>query len=1131
MKKHSAYIIYTLLLTFVLTGCSTQKNTWLSRTYHDTTTRFNVFFNGSESYKEGIKSITKANNDDYSQVLTMYPSSHHENLSTASSNMTRSIEKSRKAIKLHSIKKKPNKNFKKWNNPKYRAWYEQNEFTPALKEVWLELAKSEFHKGDFLGSVGTFSYITRHFATVPDVVAEAQIWMARAYAEMDWIYEAEEVLTKLSTEKLNKKNTGLFSAATADILLRKKQYKEAIPYLKLAIEREKDGILRTRFQFILAQIYALTNDKKQAESYYTQVIKSSPPYQMEFNAIINRAQLLTSKSSDTEKKLNRMAKNRKNKEYLDQVYGTVGNVFLSEKDTVKAITYYTKATENSKRNGVEKGVVLIQLGDLYYEKKNYIKAEPNYNEASKIFTKEYFDYPRISKRAEVLAELVKEDKIVVLQDSLQRLAQLPEKERLDIINKIIEKVKKDEKEEQRKLEEQNNPNSSNRSNPDEDEFTMPNQIIGGNTGDWYFYNPNTIRSGKTDFRKKWGNRKLEDNWQRNNKSAALFADNTELPSESPSTSSADNQESAGNTTDKANEKQQASTVDNKSVDYYLRQLPFTEKQKEKSNEEIANALFNMGFIFKDKMEDYPVAIQTFEDFESRFPDDKRVIETIYQRFLIAAKQGDTEAEEKYRKFIISRYSGSNYAKMLSEPNFVARMTKMYQEQDSIYNRTYAAYTQSDFQTVLKNTEFVKKRYPLSALMPKFEFLNTLSVGKTQKSDVFKNCLDSLVAHYPESDVSTMAKDILALMKQGNVAQPGKTHGSLLAKRAEEAASTAEENGAATLSSDKVGKHRLMFVGNLTDSTMNKLLYSTAMFNFSRFMIKDFDFETGQINDKENAFSVTNLESFDEALWYEKTIRSDKELNRLIDSLQVRLIPISDTNYGKIKALFTLDQYIDFVNENLLKDKPTSLVAETTKPVDKPTIPEKKKEEPKVTKMEKQADTVLKEKKTESKQTVKSEPVKKPEQKLEQVTPTETPKTIEPEKPTVEEPVAWFKNTYAFRPNAPHFVALYVHSGGVANFEKIQQAFNKYNTENYGMLNLKVSLENLGKQQTIIVGSFVDANTAKSYLLRMLKEQTIIEATKGVNRRNLIGTQENLNIMVQKNDLNTYFEFMKEFYLK
>ena len=1132
----------------------------MSRTYHNTTTKFNIFFNGSQSYKEGMEAVVKSGKDDYSRIIPMYAVSNHDALSAASGNMDRAIEKSRKAIKLHSIKKKPEKNFNKWNKPEYRAWYNQNEFNPALKEAWLMLAKSEFHKGDFLGSVGTFSYITKHYATVPDVLAEAQIWMARAYAEMDWIYEADEVLTKLSTEKLNKKNTGLFSAAMADVLIRKKQYRDAISYLKLAIEREKDGKQETRFKYVLAQLYEATDNKKEAAEAYSSVIKASPPYEMEFNARINRAQLLAGNNiSGVEKELKSMARSRKNKEYLDQVYGALGNIFLNNKDTLKAIDYYAQAVQKSTRNSIEKGVALVQLGDLYYTRKKYIQAEPNYNQAAKIFTAEYPDFERINKRSEVLAELVKEDEVVVLQDSLLNLATLPEAERLAAIDRVIKKIEKEEKEKKEQEARENDPNARpNYSRGGDDEFTMPMpEMIGAvnkSGSNWYFYNPGTVRSGKTDFQKKWGNRKLEDNWQRGNKSVSIFADNA-------ATSGANETQNMGNETDnQGNENASDKISDNKSVDYYLRQIPFSAQQREKSNAQIANALFNMGFIFKDKMQDYPKAIETFEEFERRFGRDERAMETLYQRFLIAARTEDTEGEQRYRAQMLSRYPSSSYADMLREPDFVKRMGKMYREQDSIYNQTYAAYTRSDFPTVFKNVEYVKQKYPVSALLPKFEFLNALSIGKTQQSNQFKTSLDTLVAHYPKSDVSAMAKDILALMKQGNIPQIGKTHGSLLARRAEEAAATSETTDNTALSLSKDGKHRLLFIGNLNDTAMNKLLYNTAIFNFSRFMIKDFDFETGKINAQDRALSVTNLESFNEALWYEKTIRTDRGLSHIIDSLKVQMLPISEENFSKLRAFFTLEQYVEFAKENLLKDMPdidlsnfqfaekpkVVEIAKEEKPIAedvKKTEPQPKKAEKKepekaikkVEKKEPDKKEVAQIKETEKIETPLEE--KKPEPKTEPETLKKTAessqviKPIEKEKPKVEEPLAWFRNTYAYRPSAPHFVALYVPTGDVRSFVAIQKAFDKYNAENYGLLNLRTSLEHFGKQQAIIVGTFVDASTAKSYLLRMLKEQALNDALKAVNRRNLIGTQENINTMVQKNDVNTYFEFMKEFYLK
>ncbi|HEY6914415.1 MAG TPA: tetratricopeptide repeat protein, partial [Paludibacter sp.] len=406
MKKHFTYNIFFALLIVVISGCSVKKNTWTTRAYQATNTRFNVYFNGYVSYNEGLKNILKANKEDYSTVIPMYPISRHSNASAATSDMDRTIEKCRKAIKLHSIKVKPVKNYKKINSPEYKHFYSQEEFNPAMKEAWLLLAKAEFHKGDFLGSVGTFSYIARHYSTDKDVIAVCQLWIARSYGEMGWIYEAEQVLSKLEQDNLKHSNIGLFASVNADLLLKKRQYKEAIPFLELALSKEDDKDMQQRFGYLLAQLYHKTNDDKAAYDAYSKVIKLNPPYEMDFNARISRAQLNTENVYKVRKELRTMLKNKNNKEYRDQLYYVLGNTYLSHGDTLQAIDNYKLSVDTSSRKGIDKAVTLVTLGDLYYKKREYVLAQPCYDEAAKIITNEHDDYARVTRRAETLSELV-----------------------------------------------------------------------------------------------------------------------------------------------------------------------------------------------------------------------------------------------------------------------------------------------------------------------------------------------------------------------------------------------------------------------------------------------------------------------------------------------------------------------------------------------------------------------------------------------------------------------------------------------------------------------------------------------------------------------------------------------------
>lgn len=892
MVLSKTYRSLLLLAICTVCSCSTQKNTWLSRTHHIINTKYNVYYNGNESYQKGLQSIADANTDNFSEVLPMYPISNHENASAAIGDMDNAIEKCRKSIKLHSIKKKPQYNYKKAQDPRYQSWYNQEEFNTALAEAWLLLAKAEFHKGEFLGSIGTFLYIEKHYSYDKDVVAQCQLWIARAYAETGWIYEAEEVLLKIKQDELKQSNAHLYAAVQADLLLKKKQYKEAIPFLQIALEAEKDKETKTRFQFILGQLYQLTGNTHAAEAAYTKVIKANPSFEMDFNARINQAEM-SSNHAATLKALGKMAKKYKYKDNLDQIYGAIGNIYMAQKDTLKAMENYVTATEKSTQSGVEKAVVLIQLGDLYYDKKDYVKAQPCYEEASQIISSSSDDYARITQRAQTLGELIVEYNVVVLQDSLQRLSKMTPEEQMAVAEKIIADLEAAEKaaEEAARLLEEEGLTSVN----------TTNMLGGGNMGpaDWYFYNSNLMKNGKTEFTRKWGQRKLEDNWRRASKSVTtLFADETG--------------DETGETIE-GNDSIAATDAisDTKKPEFYLNQIPKTEEQLKLSDELIATALFNMGFIYKDRVEDINMSLETFDEFEKRFPADNRMPDVYYTRYLIFLQQGNAAEAETHRMALLAKFPDSKYAQMLADPNYAERMRKMNAEQDSLYAATYQAYSQSRYQTVFENTQYAEQNFPLSPLMPKYLFLNALATAKTQNPQAFGDALRDMINRFPESDVSAMAKDMLALMNQGMESQTGESHGTLLTRRETEFAETeTEENANKTFMAEDNMQHIVLIIIPENADNLNKLLYNVALFNFSQFLIKDFDM-TAMTNftDGTSALKINYMDSEKETQWYIDLLHDNTEMNLLLHELKADILGIGKENLDLITAgIKDIDEY-------------------------------------------------------------------------------------------------------------------------------------------------------------------------------------------------------------------------------
>lgn len=1147
------YTILAVLTAALLTGCSTKRNTATTRSLQALNTRFNVLYNGQTSYDEGIRNINQANTDDFSDIINMYAISKHDNANAAKTNMDRAIEKCRKAIKLHSIKKKPERKSSKWNDPAYKAWYNQNEFNPAMKDVWLLLAKAEFHKGDFLGSVGTFSYVARYYSNNTDMVDECQLWIARAYGEMGWLYEAEEVLQKIKQDKLRGVNTGLYAAVSADILLKEHRYKEAIPYLELALKNEKNKINKQRFQYLLGQLYEKNGNDTQAFTAFSNLIKQSPPYEMELSARINRASL-NKNIPAVRKEVRRMIQNPNNKDYRDQLFYVLGMTYLNQGDTLKALENFRIAADTSSRNGYDKALALIKSGDLYYQKQKYFKAQPCYDEASKIITIDNDDYPRISRRAEALNDLASQNDIVQLQDSLQRLSALPQSKQREIVQAVIDRKIADEKaadEAEKRKSDGNRPASF------DENFDMAPPIgMAPATGDWYFYNPSVIKSGSSDFRKKWGTRRLEDNWRRTTKSAALFADN--------------NLAATNTVPNDTTGQKSAKADDQNSPEFYLVQIPKTAEQFSKSNEEIATALFNMGIIYKDRLEDEKMALKTFNEFERRFPSDKRTEETLYQSYIIETKAGNVASAETYKSKLTMQFPDSKYSKAVSQPDYLEKLKRMYDEQEKLYADTYSAFNSGNYSKVFENTKFMRETYPLSYLLPKFLFLNALSTGKTEKSDSFEKQLTEIITKYPSSDVSSMSKDMLALVKQGNETQKSNLHTSLLNKTIEEVPAETDANAAITykFSPDKTGKHRLMLVIPTKKERINKLVYDIASFNFTRFMVKDFDIVSSRLDSTNTAISVTNFESYDEVLWYLSSIQNEKEIAAEVMMSDVARYIISDVNFGTMYSHLGLAAYVNFAKNNLNSSTPQANVAATKEnekirggaktpapKLNKPAtsqLPEMVKAD-KIQQTEspvqiaatatpvaatQQEPTVVTKKETEPVKQA-TQPEVKPVEKTSVKPETATPTTAQP-KPQQTSPVKvndvlppnvpLFKNLFGYIENEPHYIALYVLSGDF-DFDKLKAGFDAFNKQNYGTLNLKVVKETFGSKQVIIIGAFPDAGSAKSYLYRIVDVDSLFVPLKSTDYRNLLGSQRNLNVVMQKNALDTYFEFMQQYYLK
>jgi tetratricopeptide (TPR) repeat protein len=919
-----------IVLAAVMTACSPRKNNAATRHYQAFITKYNIYYNGDTHYHETLSDMESKYEDDYSRMVYMHPvEAKSDKLAPQpSGDFTRSIEKAQKAIQLRSIKKKPAKKSGKGNNAEYKAWLKRDEYNPFMHNAWMMMGRSQYYNGDFLGATSTFFYVSKHFTWETNTVTEAKLWQALSYVSMDWLYEAETILTRIKPEALT---TGglkyLYNFAYADFQIKSKNYAEAIPYLNEAIKHAK-GAQKTRLNFLLGQLYTYTGNKTAAYQAYKRAgSSSSASYRTKFNARIKQSEVYTGSDIEPEvKALKRMVKYDRNKEYLDQVYYAIGNLYLSRGDTAHAVENYILAAEKSTRSGIDKAISQITLGGIYFKQHNYEKAQPCYSEAVPLLPETYPDYKTLKRQSDVLDELAVYSQNVNLQDSLLRLAAMTPEQRLAVINKIIDELKKKEKEEAEaaKREEYLAQQAANGSNLQNTSNTASFNINTDNS--WYFYNTATRNSGKTEFQRRWGSRKLEDNWRRRNKTSF----NTDDFDSSKDEEGEENAEAADTVaTEQTKEEIEAAehAQDPHYPEYYLAQIPETDEQKATAHEVIQDGLYNMGVILKDKLEDFNSSRAEFDRLLRDYPDNTYRLDVYYNMYLMYIRENRSDLAEQYRQLILSEFADSKYGVAMRDPAYIDNLRLMETRQNQLYEQTYDDYLNNNNKAVHDAYKNMSETYPLSPLMPKFMFLDALAYVTEHKPDEFNATLREMLQRYPDTDLAPYASAWLKGMAQGRKLQSssGNMRGMVWDLRLTND-SIAGGNGEPLEFDLNPNTKQLLIMSFATDQvSSNALLFEIARHNFRSFVVKDFELE--QMNfGRLGMIVISGFENMDELNHYRRVMAASSEFKL---PAGVRPIVISDENFKKLmNEGRSFEEYFRYLEEQNYVDAQADLLPMT-----------------------------------------------------------------------------------------------------------------------------------------------------------------------------------------------------------
>lgn len=926
--RHYIRMLVLLAVTLLtVTSCGTKKNTAMSRNWQAFTTRYNVYFNGDEHYKETLKAMEESYEDDFTRMLLTHPADAigDESRTKPTGNFKRTIEKMQKAIQLHSIKKKP---AKRASSAKDKAFRAREEFNPFLHNAWLMLGKGQYFNGDFMGAAATFMYISRHFTWLPEVVTEASIWQARCYTALDWTYEAENILSKISEKDLTSKHLrNMYNIVEAAWNLKSGRYDTAIPFLKEAAQAA-GGVQKRRLYFLLGQTYRQSGrDSEAYDAFKKAGSGASTPYRLKFNARIKQSEVFRGKDIGKEvSSLKNMTRYQRNNEYLDQIYYAIGNLYLSRNDSVNARENYVLAVEKSTRNGIDKALANLALGSIYFSKREYTKAQPCYSEALPQLPESYPDYKGIKLRSDVLDQLAVYAGNVELQDSLLRIASLSEEERMkwaeEQAKALIEKEKK-EAEDAAREEAMANRDQSN----------SPIDKETGNTGlqfntdkSWYFYNQTTKSAGKTEFQRRWGARKLEDDWRRRNKTSFAFEDVEDAENEEIE---ADNSEGESGTQTKGSSESNDKKKDNPVNDphypeFYLAQLPVTKEMQATAHDVIQEGLYNMGLILKDKLEDFGAAGKEFETLLANYPDNVYRLDVYYNMYLMSARRDDKQGMDKWKDLICTDFPDSSYGKAMQDPDYFNRLKQMNAVQQKYYDDAYADYLADRNTEVHSVTHMMQSEYPLSPILPKFVFIDALSYLTEGDYDMFKDRLTELLRKWPDTDMTDMAGAILKGLNEGRRPNSGgvNTRGMIWSTRLSVSDSTSTVGDQpAMFEADPDSPQYFVFAYPRDEINGNQLLFDVASFNFSSFKVKDFDLETISF-DNVGILIVKGFDNMKELENYRKVmVNRDFRLSE-----GVRPIMISKYNFELLlKEGRSFEEYFRFEENSTLQEAENSAI--------------------------------------------------------------------------------------------------------------------------------------------------------------------------------------------------------------
>ncbi|MCH7413990.1 gliding motility protein [Belliella sp. R4-6] len=865
--QHACFIIFLILL---FSACSSERNTFTNRVYHNTTSRYNAYYLSNEKIIELENIIQKTHKEDFSQILPVFYPIDSATIDQNKELLKEARELSSKAIDWHRISK----------------WVDDNYFLIGM---------IDYYQADTDDAINTFKYINVN-SKDKDLRHRSLIQLMRIFIDQKSYDDVIFVIDYLSKEsKINKENRYQLFKTLAYYYHTKDDVEGKIGALDKALGYSKDKKDKSRINFILAQLYQREGLDALAYSYYQEALKGNPPYERSFFAQLYAQKVAElDKTKDIKKVRNYyddLYSDSKNKDLRDVVLYEKALFELKQEEREDAVKLLIRAAKEEGSNPIQKGYIYQKLAELSIEpNKDYRAAKYYYDSALIHFRPIDPSFAEIESKKGILDDYVMHYETITKSDSLIKLSKLSIEEQELIADNFIKS------EEERLLKE-----AAAKEKPKNSGIFDNLLAFGGRSSGENFYFDNTVamQQGSIDFFRNWGNRPLQDNWRRSTQGFS---------------SSASNVIEESNVNPEIDESKENLFEQIPSRESLISKIPKSEEDVSKLNAALEISYFELGKLLFFDFKEPEFSIENLENLITSYPNTVKKPEAYYILYL-AQKERDGNFQ-LYSQRLNREFPDSPYTFSVNNPGG-ASGNLAYMQSSNGYKKAYELYNARDYSQARKILRSTLEEYPLTRNTDKLLLLDVMISGKLDDRERYKARLESYIQSTENLELSNLARNMLVALT-GEKPEQDKIEE---AKKEEEVASTEDKVEEEKIEEESPYKenpnqtHIFVIVLEPEKSKDAKnLLGELEGFHSANF--SSLRLRTGNMTlNKENAiYIVSPFNNAEKAMEYRSKFLNDFQSTSLSDTDKSKSLLISIENFQELNKRKNLEEYRIFYKE-------------------------------------------------------------------------------------------------------------------------------------------------------------------------------------------------------------------------